>query len=164
MKAYHYLVTIISIVAITAGCAGSKEARTMKKSIDGKWNLETVIVDGNNAILNVKVFNEADNSCFIGSNWNFIGNNGTGEYRLLKNEGGCSNVTRKIRWTIYEPAGEEKRFQFKRLDDKNNPMDDGNGYRLTINDLTDSTMKFTSQITYNNKPVNIIYNFVKKQS
>lgn len=158
--------TSLSLIAacmiFIAGCAGSKEARTLKKSIDGNWNLETVTVEGNSSILNVKVFNEADNNCFIGSSWNFIGNNGTGSYTLLEGKGGCNGLTRKIHWTIYEPEGEEKKFQFKRLDDKGNPLDDNNGYRLTISSLTETTMKLVSRITYEDKPVDIVYNFVKK--
>ena len=160
MKTIHLVTT--ACIILLASCAGSKEARTMKHSINGTWNLETVTVEGDNSILNVKVFNEADNNCFIGSSWNFVGNNGTGSYTLLEGKGGCTTLTRKIHWSIYEPAGEEKRFQFKRLDDKNNPLDDNNGYRLTVNSLTDNSMKLTSQITYNNKPVNVVYNFIKK--
>lgn len=160
MKTIHLVIT--AGIILLAGCAGSKEARTMKSSINGTWNLETVTVEGDNSILNVKVFNEADNNCFIGSSWNFVGNNGTGSYTLLAGKDGCNTLTRKIHWSIYEPAGEEKKFQFKRLDDKNNPLDNNNGYRLTVNSLTDNSMKLVSQITYNNKPVNIIYNFIKK--
>lgn len=156
------VILIFALSVLLFACAGSKEARTMKSSIDGTWNLETVSVEGDNSILNVKVFNEADNNCFIGSSWNFVGNNGTGNYSLMEGKGGCSSLTRKIKWTIYEPKGEEKRFQFKRLDDKNDALDDNNGYRLTISSLTDNTMKLISQINYDNKPVNIVYNFVKK--
>lgn len=150
------------LTILLSACAGSKEARTIKKSINGNWNLETVTVEGNNSILNAKVFNEADNNCFIGSSWNFVGNNGTGSYTLLEGKGSCKTLTRKIRWTIYEPQGEEKKFQFKRLDDNNNPLDDNNGYRLSITSWNDSSMKLVSKITYDNKPVNITYNFIKK--
>ena len=158
----NMLTIFFASTIILASCAGSKEARTMKSSINGTWNLETVTVEGDNSILSVKVFNEADNNCFIGSSWNFVGNNGTGSYTLMEGKGGCSMLTRKIHWTIYEPKDEEKKFQFKRLDDKGNPLDDNNGYRLSVSNLTDNTMKLTSQITHDNKPVNIVYNFVKK--
>ena len=161
MKTYCSI-TFFSIIVLFTSCAGSKESRAMKKSINGNWNLETVTIEGNNSILHVKVFNEADNNCFIGSSWHFVENNGTGSYTLMQSKGECSAITRMIRWSIYEPTGEERKFQFKRLDDKNNPIDDNNGYRLTITSLMDSSMKLTSQITYQNKPVNIVYNFIKK--
>jgi hypothetical protein len=153
---------LLAFAILFTSCAGSKEARTMKSSINGTWNLETVTVEGDNSIMNVKVFNEADNNCFIGSSWNFVGNNGTGSYSLMEGKGGCNMVTRKIHWTIYEPKDEEKKFQIKRLDEKGNPLDENNGYRLTISSLTESSMKLISQINHDNKPVNIVYNFVKK--
>jgi len=161
MKLISFKIFIAASVLFVS-CAGSKEARTMKKSINGTWNLETVAVEGDNSILNVKVFNEADNNCFIGSSWVFVGNNGTGSYTLLEGKGGCKMLTRKIHWSIYEPKGEEKKFQFKRLDEKGNSLDDNNGFRLSLNPVNDNSMKMVSQISYNNKPVNIIYNFVKK--
>ncbi|MFT3679945.1 MAG: lipocalin family protein [Ferruginibacter sp.] len=161
MKTNCFKLLLILSVLFTA-CAGSKEARTMKSSINGTWTLETIAIEGDNSILNVKVFNEADNTCFIGSNWTFMGNNGTGTYTLPQGKGECNTLTRKIHWSIYEPKDEEKRFQFKRLDDKGKPLDDNNGYRLTVRSLSDNDMKLVSQITYKNKPVSIVYNFVKK--
>lgn len=161
MKTF-FLKTVLASTILFTACAGSKESRSMKSTINGKWHLETMAIEGDNSILNVKVFNEADNKCFIGSSWNFIGNNGKGSYSLMESSSGCAMVTRNIRWTIYEPEGEEKKFQFKRLDENNNPLDENNGYRLTVSSLTDSSMRLVSPITYNNKQVNIIYNFLKK--
>lgn len=155
-------IACLFIVSFFSACSGTKEARTMKKTINGQWMIKTITIEGNNSIINAKVFNEADNNCFIGSSWNFISNNGMGSYTLPSGAGGCVAATRKIRWSVYEPAGEEKKFQFKRLDDKNNPLDDNNGYRLSVASLTDSTMQLKSAISFQGKPVDIIYNFVKK--
>lgn len=135
----------------------------MKKTIHGNWTLQTINIEGNNSIINVKVFNEADNNCFIASTWNFVANNSMGTYTLPSSASGCSPLTRSIRWSIFEQEGEERKLQFKRLDDKKNPMDDNNGYRLTIVALTESSMQLKSAITYEGKPVNIVYNFIKNQ-
>ncbi len=159
----YNLSIFVVISSFFSACSGTKEARSIKNTINGDWLLQTITIEGNNSILNAKVFNEADNNCFIGSSWNFISNNGKGSYSLPSAKGGCVGLTRKIRWTIYEPAGEEKKFQFKRIDDKNNPLDDNNGYRLTVGLLTDNSMQLQSTISYNGLPVRIIYNFVKKQ-
>ena len=152
---------LIAVISFFTACSGSKEAGTMKKTINGNWTLKTITVEGNNSIINVKVFNEADNNCFIGSQWNFVSNNSTGNYTFPTGANGCVATTRKIRWSIYEPAGEEKKFQFKRLDDKNNPMDDNNGYRLSVSALTESSMQLKSEINYEGKPAAVIYNFIK---
>jgi hypothetical protein len=161
MQATSFKLLLALSILFTA-CAGSKEARTMKSSINGTWNLETITVEGNSSVLGLKVFNEADNNCFIGSSWNFVGNNGSGNYNLMEGKGGCSMVSRKIKWSIYEPAGEEKKFQFKRLDDKGKPLDENDGFRLSIKSLEQNNMSLVSQIMYEAKPLNIIYNFVKK--
>lgn len=161
MKLFFSNVILVPAFLFSA-CAGSKEARNIKSAVNGKWHLENIAIEGDNTILAVKAFNEANHSCFIGSSWDLTSNNGSGSYTLLEGNGGCSMLTRKIRWTIYEPEGEAKKFQFKRLDENNKPLDDNNGYRLSIGSLTDSSMKLISVITYNEKPVNIIYNFIKK--
>ncbi len=153
-------IIILSLFALPA-CSGSKEARTMKKEIRGDWTLKSITIEGNPSIMGVNVFNEADNSCFTGSSWHFVANNGTGSYTLPAGTNGCEARTRKIKWRIYEPTGEEKKFQFKRLDDNNNPLDDNNGYRLRIASLTDHIMELQSSITYNTRPVTITYNFEK---
>jgi hypothetical protein len=155
--------SLFILPGLFSACSSSKEARTMKKTIHGNWTLQTINIEGNNSIINVKVFNEADNNCFIASTWNFVANNSMGTYTLPSSASGCSPLTRSIRWSIFEQEGEERKLQFKRLDDKKNPMDDNNGYRLTIVALTESSMQLKSAITYEGKPVNIVYNFIKNQ-
>jgi hypothetical protein len=160
LKVYGTIVLLACVIYFSS-CSSSKEAGTIKKTINGNWTLKTIAIEGNNSIINVKVFNEANNNCFIGSQWNFISNNGMGSYTFPDGAEGCVKTSRKIRWSVYEQKGEENKFQFKRLDDKNNPLDDNNGYRLTFASLTDSSMQLKSSITYNGNPVAVIYNFSK---
>ena len=134
----------------------------MKQTINGNWILQTINAEGINGPFNAKIFNEASSNCFIGSAWNFISSNSLGTYVLSGTAAGCAAATRNIRWSIYEPKGEEKKLQFKRLDDKKNPMDDNNGFRLGVASLTDNSMQLKSAITFEGKPVNIVYNFIKK--
>ncbi len=152
--------TMLIFVFLAAACSVSKEAHTMKHSINGNWTLQTVDVQGINGKIATTVFNEADIKCFTGSTWTFISNNSLGTYQL-SSAAGCPSVTRNIRWSVYEPKGEEKKFQFKRLDEKKNPMDDNDGYRLSVASLSDTNMQLTSAITFEGKPATIVYNFVK---
>ena len=145
-----------------AACSVSKEGRTMKKTIDGNWILETITTEGITGIAKTNVFNEAEMSCFIGSEWNFVANNSTGSYTIVDNKKGCPAVKRFIRWTVYEPKDSAKEFQFKRLDEKKNAMDNGAGYRLTFTALDKNMMKLKTAITFNGNPAALIYNFVKK--
>ena len=155
------LITALFIV-VFASCSGSKEARSIKSSINGNWVLQTVTVEGITGVVKTTVFNEADLSCFIGSEWNFISNNSMGSYTLVDKSKNCTPVKRFIRWSIYEPKDAAKEFQFKRLDDKKNAMDNGDGYRLIVTEHGDNNLKLRSDIVFEGRNSAIIYNFVKK--
>ncbi len=160
-RAFGSLMTALAIILFTS-CSVSKEARSIKRNINGNWILETVTVEGIAGVVKTKVFNEEDLSCFIGSEWNFISNNSMGSYTLVDKSKNCTQLQRFIRWSVYEPEGTPKEFQFKRLDDKKNAMDNGDGYRLTVTDITDNNLRLRSNIVFEGKPGAIIYNFVKR--
>ena len=155
------LITVLAILLFTS-CSVTKEARSMKKNINGNWILETATVEGIAGVLKTRVFNEADLACFIGSEWNFVSNNSMGSYTLVDKSKSCTQVKRLIRWSIYEPENAAKEFQFKRLDDKKNAMDDGNGYRLTVIESGDNNLKLRSDLVFDGRAGALIYNFVKK--
>ncbi len=154
------LITALAIIGLSA-CSVSKEARTIKKNINGNWVLQTITTEGITGIVKTKIFNEADFGCFIGSEWNFISNNSMGSYTLVDKSKECTQLKRFIRWSVYEPKDLPKEFQFKRLDDKKNAMDNGDGYRLTVTELDDTKMKLRSDIVFNGHAGAVIYNFVK---
>ena len=159
--AFCGVITALAIMTL-GSCSGSKEGRTIKKSINGNWVLQTVTVEGITGVVKTTVFNEADLSCFIGSEWNFVSNNSMGSYTLVDKSKNCTLVKRFIRWSIYEPKDAAKEFQFKRLDDKKNAMDNGDGYRLTVTEHGDDNLKLRSDIVFEGRKSAVIYNFVKK--
>ena len=142
-------------------CGTSKEALTFRKAIDGNWQLQTVNTDGISGRVTVNLFNEADYNCFSDGAWNFNNSNSLGTYSINKTSTQCVPVKRNIRWSIYEATGEPKLLQFKRLDEKLNSLDNGDGFRFTIVQLDKISMQLKSNINFENKPASIIYNFVK---
>jgi hypothetical protein len=150
------------VVIFFASCSVSNKARSIKKKINGNWILETVTVEGITGIVKTRVFNEADLSCFIGSEWNFVSNNSMGSYTIVDKSKNCTQLKRYIRWLVYEPKNADKEFQFKRLDDKKNAMDNGDGYRLKITEQGINYLKLRSEIAFDRYTGAIIYNFVKK--
>ena len=162
MKFLNSSLIILLITFTFSACSVSKEARSIKKEINGNWVLQTIVTEGITGVVKTKIFNEADFGCFIGSDWNFIANNSMGSYTIVDAYKECPAVKRFIRWSIYEPKDAAKEFQFKRLDDKKNAMDDGAGFRLTIAQLDKSQMKLKSEITFAGKSAVIIYNFSRK--
>jgi hypothetical protein len=162
MKYLKSSLLILLFAATFNACSVSKEARGMRKNINGNWILQTITTEGVTGIVKTKIFNEAEFGCFIGSEWNFINNNSMGSYNLVDNSKNCTPLKRFIRWSVYEPKDMPKEFQFKRLDDKKNTMDDGNGYRLTITELDNNHMKLKSDIVFDGHAAAIIYNFASK--
>ncbi len=158
--AFCGLITAFTIMGFTS-CSVSKEARSIKRDINGNWILQTVTAEGITGVVKTTVFNEADLSCFIGSEWNFISNNSMGSYNLVDKSKNCTPVKRFIRWSVYEPENAAKEFQFKRLDDKKNAMDNGDGYRLIVTEHSDNSFKLRSDIVFEGRAGAIIYNFVK---
>lgn len=157
-----YALIVLCLTVILTACSASKEGRTLKRSINGSWTLQTINTEGITEKFAAKVFNEADLNCFIGSTWNLVSNNSSGSYTLVGGQSVCSTLQRNIRWSIYEPKDTPREFQFKRLDGKNQPMDDNDGFRLNISKLDGSKMQLTSAITFEGKPGYIVYNFTKK--
>ena len=148
------------LLAISS-CTVSKQANSMKLKINGNWMLETITTEGISGKVTANIFNEATFKCFVGSSWKFSSGNSIGSYNINASGNECSSISRPIRWSVYEPKGAEKEFQFKRLDDKRNPIDGDEGFRLEIAQLTATTMQLKSHITFEGKPAAYVYNFVK---
>lgn len=133
----------------------------MKSKINGNWMLQTITTEGISGKVTAQIFNEASFKCFVGSSWKFSSNNSLGSYNINASGTECGSISRAIRWSVYEPKGAAREFQFKRLDEKRNPMDGDEGFRLEIADLTTTSMQLKSHIIFEGKPAAYVYNFVK---
>lgn len=160
MKKIKNIIGCIVVVLVTS-CAVSNEARAYKKNIDGNWVLQSITTEGVMGKINVQLFNEQDQNCFVGTRWNFNKSNSLGNYIIDKTDKGCTPIKRNFRWSIFEPKGEPKQFQFKRVNEKYKTTDNGEGFRFTMSQLDKSNMQLKSNITFENKTVWIVYNFVR---
>lgn len=161
MKRANLILNLIIVAFLFAACSTSKEARTYKKTLDGNWQLQTVVSEGIAGKVKIMLFNEADFNCFVGSSWSFNDRNSLGSYTVNKNGTECVGLKRDFRWSIYEAPNEPKLLQFKRLDDKLKEVDDGGGFRFTVVQLEDNVMQLRSNITFEGKPASLVYNFVR---
>jgi len=147
---------------VFASCTTSKQSRTYTKEINGNWQLKTIVTEGITGKFNAGIFNDADFNCFIGSIWTFNANNSLGTYSIPKNAEECVGLTRNFRWSIYEAKDQPKLFQFKRLDNNLKEIDENSaGHRFTIVQLSNNTMQLRADISFEGKPANLIYNFVR---
>lgn len=149
-------------VIMMVSCATTKETRAYRKIIDGDWKLQTITTEGITGKFNVLLFNEQELPCLVESDWHFNSANSLGTYTTTKFGNQCLAVKRNIRWSVYEVKNEPQLLQFKRLDDKLNPMDGGAGYRFIISLLDKTNMLLKTYISFENKPAWVIYNFVKQ--
>ncbi len=161
MKNFKKNILGFVLIIIISSCSVSREANAIKSKINGNWMLQTISTEGISGKVTAQVFNETSFTCFVGSSWKFSSSNSIGSYNINASGKECSSVSRPIRWSIYEPKGAEKEFQFKRLDDKRNAIDGDEGFRLEIAQLTATTMQLKSHINFEGKPAAYIYNFVK---
>lgn len=161
MKKISVILHFFIVAFLLASCATSKQARISKRTIDGKWKLQTITTQGVTAgQVKIQLFNEADYNCFTGGEWSFNARNSLGTYTTT-NSAGCSSLTRDFRWSIYENGADPLSLQFKRLDANLKPMDNGDGFRLAIIQLDNNNMQLRSTVLFENRQVNVIYNFVR---
>ena len=111
-----YIVILASSILLYA-CSTSKAVRQMNHDIKGNWVLQTIVTEGTSAKPKDKVFDEANFSCFIGSEWKFSRKyNGT--YSIVDPQKICPEVTRGISWSIQENTDAPASFTFNRSADK----------------------------------------------
>ena len=156
-----YCIAICSAILLLTSCSSSKELRQSDRKITGKWVLQTIVTDGTAGKPKDKIFNEADFSCFIGSEWKFDRDN-KGSYAIFDKQKDCPQITRTISWSITETPNSPQTITVKRFDNNNNVMGDGPGFILVVNQLDNTTMKLKSDVMIDGHTAGIIYNFVKK--
>jgi hypothetical protein len=162
MKKISGLLLFLGVILYFLSCSASKEIRKNENIIDGSWQLQTVTTEGVTGKIKAKLLNEADLTCFVGSTWKFNRNNNLGSYDINKNGNECVSTKRDIRWSLYQADGEPPLFQFKKLDNKLNPIDEGNaGYRFSILEMNKNNMRLRNDVSFEGKEVSFIYNFVR---
>ncbi len=162
MKKLSLIISTLLIVFIITSCSTSKEARTLKKTVVGNWQIKSISTEGITGKIKAQVLDEAEFNCFIGSTWRFDKYNNLGFYEISKNGAQCVAIKRNIRWSIFEEAGAPKMLQYKRVDAKYKDMDEVKaGFRFTILQLTDTGMQLKSDAPFEGKTASFIYNFVR---
>jgi hypothetical protein len=162
MKKAALIIYFMLISMLLVSCSSSRQAHLVKKTINGNWQLQTVVTESISGKFKMPLFNEADFKCFVGSSWSFNDQNSLGTYTISKNADECLSIKRNIRWLIYEAtASEPKLLQFKRLDDQYKEIDEGAGFRFVIVKLDDKEFQLRSDFILEGKPASFVYNFVR---
>lgn len=155
---------VLSLVftMLLASCSATKAVREKRDVINGTWTLNDVSYTDQDGTFKSVIFNDAQDICFEGSTWFFRDNNSTGSYTIAPSSL-CTGGERFIRWSVIEEESGLNKLQFKMIDEKKNDISGGLGYRLDIENLTESTMTLKSRVTANGSPVSVVYKFTKQQ-
>jgi len=153
-------ILILLVIAVTAiSCGTPKTVQDSKRVIKGYWQLDNVTYtqDGN---FNITLLNDTSAECFEGSTWRFIPNNNTGLYTI--NGSNCPNGERNFVFTIQQIDKTSGLYDFllKPTNAKNKSENDI-GFRLSLTQLNESSMRWQQTVTLEGKPFKINMNFSK---
>lgn len=155
-----FLVLVCTTFLVTS-CSISKGARQDRNLLSGTWLLNNISYENNSGKFKSVLFNDADDTCFEGSDWFFRDNNSTARY-TLKSSTDCRGGDRFIRWSVIERAEQANQLQFKFIDEKLKDISGGLGYRLDIASLSEQSMTLKSNVSVDGEPITIVYQFSKK--
>lgn len=136
----------------------TKGTAEQQRIINGPWLLNTVTYEENEGEFTSILLNDADATCFEGSEWYFRNNNNTGSY-ILENSDNCTGGERFMRWSILSTG----KLQFKSIDSNYKDTSNGVGYRFDIDVLDESNLVLKSRVSVDNEPISIVYSFTKNQ-
>lgn len=155
MKKFFFL----SCCVIFISC-GPKVVRTSKKVIKGQWELSNISYS-ETGTYNVLLLNDAKKDCFVGSQWEFIPNNNTGNYTIANSA--CDSGSRYFIFTIQEVDDQTGLYDFllKPTDEKCK-SETNRGFRLKLASLSDINMQWQQTVQVDGEPFTIFMNFNKK--
>ncbi|RUA12803.1 MAG: hypothetical protein DSY82_00275 [Flavobacteriia bacterium] len=157
---------IIIFAFLLISCSSTKTtsngtSKTSKKMLKGTWQVTNLRFVGEKGIYKANLFDIADSACFIGSEWVFIPNNGSGKF-TINGTSNCEASVNRIHWSFYEPGDGSYQFQFKFVDEKNKPLDAANrGYRAKIDQIDENSMILRVATTYEDNPFDVLMTFNK---
>ncbi|MAT89548.1 MAG: lipocalin [Flavobacteriaceae bacterium] len=153
------ILAVVLLAFVAFGCGTPKTVKESKKVIKGYWNL-TNISYSESGTYNVTLLNDTSKECFEGSTWRFIPNNNTGIYTV--NNGNCPTGDRNFIFTIQEIDANTGLYDFLlKPTIKRGKPDDSIGFRLSLTQLTENSMRWEQTVSVDGSPFTIYMNFSK---
>lgn len=142
------------IVACKTNTTNQLDNKTEAR-MKGTWTISSVAYPGSDYI-KVKSFEIADSQCFVGSTWNFVSNNNTGDVTISK--GGCANFTSPITWYV----NTEGDFVMKFLNADEKAKKVLTGYVLKLANQTENSFQLVDRINVGGNLTDVVYQFIKQ--
>ncbi|WP_343565103.1 hypothetical protein [Sphingobacterium sp.] len=142
--------------------ASGPSASEWRSAVKGTWTLNSIDRENLPSTFTIKsVFEEAPAECFVGSNWNFIGN-GKGSITFNAQGTLCApGASREIFWSIYNPGKGlgEPQFQFKKIYAGDKAKNVTTGYRLDLSYSDGNKLIMKMPLTVANGEAYLVFNF-----
>lgn len=126
-----------------------------QKKLKGNWQISDITFPERENF-KIKLFQIADANCFIGSQWNFIPNNNTGNLSINKSD--CPPFSSPIVWSINKNGIFSLKFVGKGTKSKNITE----GYKLRVGNLTGNSFYLIDDITVEGSQRELVYHFQKQ--
>lgn len=154
------LILILFSGVLLSSCGASEVVREARATFDGAWTLTNISFPGSSENLNVTLFNDAIAECFTNSDWMFVSNNNTGSYEVTNTD--CNTDTRFFIWSISD-EGMAGNFDLllKPTDADYNSTTGDSGFRLNLVTVSQTSMVWEQNITFEGSPFTIRMNFNK---
>ncbi|MDT0554820.1 lipocalin family protein [Patiriisocius hiemis] len=154
-------ILLLALVAFVVSCGTPKTVIGARKVIKGYWSLDNISYS-ESGTYNVKLFSDTSKECFEGSTWRFIPNNNSGLYTI--NSTDCPTGDRNFIFSIQEIDANTGLYDFllKPTTKLGKPDKDNSvGFRVSLAQLNESSMKWEQTVSVDGKPFTINMNFSK---
>lgn len=151
------ILTILGILMLTS-CVANKVLKSTEKQLNGNWQLSDVSFPGSSGFFDVTLFQTEASNCFLNSNWSFVANNNRGKVSFEYSQ--CNVALQNMVWSVTPAINGEFDVLIKLAEDeKASKKKIGSRWKLANFDA--NTMKWTTQVNFQNKTITILLNFEK---
>ena len=152
------LLLILSLILIS--CGASKEINQQEKGFSGDWKLISVDYPDSSGFFDVTLFEVASANCFEGSEWSFVANNNRGKVQLLDSD--CNLPEQNTVWSLQK--SNEIYYDYDiliKMADDEKASRQKRGSRLQLKQLSENSMVWDLNVSFQGKPMIVELNFVK---
>lgn len=143
---------------VLAGCVSAPSNQvdnSTQKFMRGSFRIASVSYPGSEFI-KVQSFDFADSQCWVGTQWNMVANNNSGNVQM-NGSGSCPSLNAKITWFV----NKEGNVVLKFIDEGMKAKRVKDGYVLQVRNANDNGFQWVDKINVGNKPTDVVYQFVK---
>ena len=150
--------TLLLLISLVVACGAAKSSKTTQNTLEGTWTLSSITYDNSDQYA-IKLFNDASNTCFLGSRWRFSVNN-KGTYTIK--EADCNPGKRYFEYSVDPTKQTSGLYDFLiRPTDASGNSQTNAAYRTKMIYKTSEKMQWQQTTTVNGKPFVFKMNFEK---